>query len=155
MDDDGGTVAAGPSRLSLARFSSGSLALSSGVAFADRDQRVSHPLVERRSIMAATAGSGGERGLDDDVLVLWERPGQGPASIVEAEEAPGEGTRGTFVGLVPGGLGELADLLGRPMRGLFSQLCVRHGLGYFDEGFYLVEGELPLRERIGDLGERR
>ena len=112
MDDDGGTVATGSTRLSGGRFSSGRPALSSFVDFADRDQRVCHSLVERRSIMAATARSCDERALDDDVLVLRERSRQAPTSIVEAEEAPSEGTRGPLVGLVPRLQGELADLLG-------------------------------------------
>ena len=99
--------------------------------------------------------SGDEGALDDDVLVLGKRPRQGPASIIEAEEAAGIGPRRPLVGLVPGGRRELADLLGRPVRRLFGQPCVGLGLGHFDEGLHLVERELPLGQGISDLGERR
>ena len=96
-----------------------------------------------------------ERALDHGVLVLGKRPGQGPAPVVEAEEAPGVEAGRPLVGLVPCGQRELADLLGGPVRRLFGQLGVRLGLGHLDEGLDLVERELSLGERIGDLGERR
>ena len=74
-----------------------------GVALADGDQGVGHPLVERRAIPAAATGPGDERALDDGVLVLGEHAGQAPASIVEAEEAPGVEAGRPLVGLVPSG----------------------------------------------------
>ncbi len=154
VDDNGRTVAASTTCLGTACSRSGRLTLSGGVDLADRHQRICHPLFERRSISAAAAGSGDERALDDDVLILGKCPCQGSASIIEAEETPGESARGPLVGVIPCGLGEFADLLGGPVCGLLCQLCVRLRLGHFDEGLHLVERELPLGERIGDVGER-
>ena len=119
-----------------------------------RDQSVGHPLVERRAIPVAATGPGDERALHDRVLLLGEHAGQAAPAIVEAEEAPGVEAGGSLVGLVPSGDGQLPHLLGRPAGRLLGQRGVRLGPGHLDEGLHLVEGELALRERIGDLGQR-
>ena len=102
-----------------------------------------------------STGTSNECALHDDVLVLGERPRQGPTPIIEAEEATGVEADGPFVGLIPGGQCELADLLGGPVGRFFSQASVRFGLGHLDERPYLVERELSLGQGLGDLGERR
>ena len=133
----------------------GPVSLSGRIGLADGDQGVRHALVEGCAISTAARGSGNERTLDDEVLVVRKRAGQCSTSIVEAEGSPGIGARRLLVGLVPRGQRELADLLGRPVRGLFGQPGVRLGLGHLDEWLHLVKGELSLRQRIGDLGEGR
>ena len=153
MDDHGGAVAACATRLVLAGSMYGPGAPFHGIALADGDQGVSHALVEGRSITPLTTGACNERALDHGVVVLGERPRQSPAPVVEAEEAPGVEPGRALVGLVPCGQCQLADLLGRPVRRLFSELCIGIWLGDLDERLDLVEGELPVRQRIGDLGQ--
>ncbi len=122
---------------------------------ADGDEGIGHPLIERRSVTTAATGPRTRELLDDGVLVLGQRSAQGSTSIVEAEEPPGVKAGRPFVGLVPRGQRELADLLRRPACRLFGQLGIRFGLGHFDEWLDLVEGELSLRQGIGDLGQGR
>jgi len=152
MDDDGGTVATWATRLSDACFGLRHPALSSRVGFADGDQRIGHSLVERRSISAVTAGSGDERALDDDVLVLRERPGQGPAPIVEAKETPGEGTRGPFVGLVPSSQSESRTCLADQCVASSASLASVSGLATSTRGFTWSKESFPCESASAILG---
>ena len=151
VDDDHRPIAAHARRPGLgsaSRVSVGSIALAHG------HQGIRHPLIERRPIPQTAAGPRDERALHRGVLILGEHAGQAAPPVVETEKTPGVEAGRPLVRFVPCGDRELPYLFGRPPGRLLRQRCVGLGPGHLDERLDLVEGELPLRQGIGDLGQR-